>query len=366
MTSLPIPVAVAMMLVILAAATYQQLSETATGRTFTLVLITYAMSMVFIGLRWHFDMLVFLKFAAVLAVASSVLLYLAFRSLGQQPVFALHKDWPHLLVIALMAAVTLLTPDLTDIALVLSKLLYAALLLRLARLAPSSLQLTRLDWLRNSHRALWGAAVLLLLSAVVDVAIAVDFIVNDGRNAASLVGVVNLFGVPLICWAAVQAGRGSVDNEPALPSQPLQPPQPNSAEANPPQVKSPVEPSTTHDIDSDSSKALLDQLNRLLTDEKLYADSNLNLQKLARKAGVPPRLISRTVNALTGQNVSQWVNRARIEAACTLLSSESMTVTQAMMDAGFSTKSNFNREFKRVTGLNPSDWRAQQHQHKTP
>ena len=32
-------------------------------------------------------------------------------------------------------------------------------------------------------------------------------------------------------------------------------------------------------------------------------------------------------------------------------------VTDAMLASGFNTKSNFNREFRRVTGRTPSDWR---------
>ena len=343
MTTVPIPIAVAMMLALLAASSHQQLSETASGRTFALVLYTYALSMVFIGLRWSLDMLLFLRFAAILAVASSVLLYLAFRSLGQQPVFSSKNDWRHLLPIAVMTVITLITPDLTDIALVLIKLLYAVLLIRLARLAPASLQLTRLDWLKNSQRALWGAAILLLLSAAVDIAIAVDFVVYQGRHAATLVGVVNLFGVPLICWAAVQAGRGSVETEkPTVQQQ---------------QPATDTDANTATDTAGDEQ--LLDQLNHLLIDNKLYADSNLNLQKIARKAGVPARVISRTINARTQHNVSQWVNSARIEAACTLLNIEGVSVTQAMMEAGFSTKSNFNREFKRITGCSPGNWRVQ-------
>ena len=31
--------------------------------------------------------------------------------------------------------------------------------------------------------------------------------------------------------------------------------------------------------------------------------------------------------------------------------------TDAMLASGFNTKSNFNREFRRVTGRTPSDWR---------
>ena len=112
------------------------------------------------------------------------------------------------------------------------------------------------------------------------------------------------------------------------------------------------------DSESIGDETMLVQLNEFLIDNKLYTDSNLNLQKIARKAGVPARIISRTINARTRQNVSQWVNSARIDSVCDLLKTTDLTVTESMMEAGFSTKSNFNREFKRVTGLSPSAWRA--------
>ena len=34
------------------------------------------------------------------------------------------------------------------------------------------------------------------------------------------------------------------------------------------------------------------------------------------------------------------------------------SVTTAMLSSGFNTRSNFNREFRRITGKSPSDWRA--------
>ena len=64
------------------------------------------------------------------------------------------------------------------------------------------------------------------------------------------------------------------------------------------------------------------------------------------------------INQKTGENVSRYVNAARIEAAkAKLLGGEN--VTQAMLASGFNTKSNFNREFLRVTGLSPSKWLAE-------
>jgi len=175
------------------------------------VLYVYALSMVLIGLRWSLDLFALMRFASVLAVISTVLVYLAFRSLGQQPAFSINRDWPILLPVAAIVAISAFNPLWTDPALVAIKLIFAVLLIRLARNSPISLQLARLDWLRNTERALWFAALLLLVSAIIDVVIAVDFALNDGRFAASIVGTVNLLSVPFIGWVCVQAGKGTVN-----------------------------------------------------------------------------------------------------------------------------------------------------------
>jgi len=61
------------------------------------------------------------------------------------------------------------------------------------------------------------------------------------------------------------------------------------------------------------------RLERLVYDNELFKDSELNLQRLARKLGIPARKVSRAVNAKTGGNISQWINDVRINAACDLL-----------------------------------------------
>lgn len=53
--------------------------------------------------------------------------------------------------------------------------------------------------------------------------------------------------------------------------------------------------------------------------------------------------------------LSQFVNRYRVELACRALAAGT-SVTEAMFEAGFRTKSNFNREFRRVTGQSPTGW----------
>ena len=81
------------------------------------------------------------------------------------------------------------------------------------------------------------------------------------------------------------------------------------------------------------------------------------LGRLSRRLGIPVWQLSAAVNRVTRGNVSRYVNRFRIERACErLLAGESVAV--AMESSGFSTRSNFSREFRRITGKSPSDWRG--------
>lgn len=98
-----------------------------------------------------------------------------------------------------------------------------------------------------------------------------------------------------------------------------------------------------------------DQVQDYMATRRPYLDPDLTLAKLSRKLGVPAKTLSTTINRATGENVSRYINDARIAAAQTALL-EGETVTSAMLGAGFNTKSNFNREFLRVTGEAPSLW----------
>lgn len=104
---------------------------------------------------------------------------------------------------------------------------------------------------------------------------------------------------------------------------------------------------------------VIDRVDRLLKEQRLFLDENLTLSRLARRAGVPARQISGAINRLAGKNVSQYINEYRIAEACRLLRQTDGSVTAAMLESGFQTKSNFNREFRRVTTLSPATWRDQ-------
>ena len=356
MTSVPIPFLTALLLFLLAGTNHQQLSQTSTGRVFRLFLYINALDMVFIGFRWSHGILALLPVAAALVVVAIALMYLAFYSLGRSgPVITATRDWQHLIPLMLILAAIPIQSGWVEFLLIATKLLYAGLLIKLAIQGAASLQLVRLNWLSNSRNALWGAAALLIISSAVDMAIVVDFALYEGRHSAKVVSVANLLVVGLLGWASVFAGRAKgIDLERGKDHE-LQAPD------------NPTSPTNKENNDNEDNKntnvdngdpVLYAKLNQLLNDEHLYADTELNLQKLARKAGVPARIVSRTINTHAGKNVSQWVNQARIEAASNLLLNKETSVTEVMLEAGFLTKSNFNREFRRLKGCSPSDWRS--------
>ncbi|MEM9348670.1 MAG: AraC family transcriptional regulator [Pseudomonadota bacterium] len=108
---------------------------------------------------------------------------------------------------------------------------------------------------------------------------------------------------------------------------------------------------------SEDDEKIFEALTRVLEGERLYLDPDLTLARLSRRLRIPSKKVSRAINKATGENVSRLINGMRIEVAKEKLR-QGEAVTEVMLSSGFNTKSNFNREFLRITGKSPSDWRA--------
>jgi AraC-like DNA-binding protein len=182
------------------------------------------------------------------------------------------------------------------------------------------------------------AGVMLVGDSIVDLLIDMDFQFYRGSHAPGIIAVADLLFLPLVAYAVLVAGSSvtAESNESGAP-----------AEDTSERARVPV-------AEDASVFAAFDALMR---DKKLFRDPDLTLNRLARRLGVPSRQISGAVNRLHGRNVSQVVNEYRIAEAKRLLSETELSVTEIMLQSGFQTKSNFNREFLRVTGTSPSAWR---------
>ena len=110
---------------------------------------------------------------------------------------------------------------------------------------------------------------------------------------------------------------------------------------------------------SDQDVEIISKLDTLMSTQELYLNPDLTLSLLSRRLLVPAKQLSTAINRTTGDNVSRYINAARIKAAQRLLISGE-SITNAMLASGFNTKSNFNREFLRISGKNPSEWLADQ------
>lgn len=109
--------------------------------------------------------------------------------------------------------------------------------------------------------------------------------------------------------------------------------------------------------DAERDLKIIAKLDDYVNSHKSYLDPDLTLARLSRKLLIPAKQLSTAINRLKAENLSRYINRQRIEEACRKLDN-GMPVTAAMLDSGFNTKSNFNREFLRVTGITPRDWKA--------
>lgn len=110
---------------------------------------------------------------------------------------------------------------------------------------------------------------------------------------------------------------------------------------------------------SEIDTEIVAKLDALMERDRLYLNPDLTLTQLSRKMLIPVKQLSSAINKVTGENVSRYINGARIRTAQKALQNGE-NVTDAMLSSGFNTKSNFNREFLRIVGMSPSDWIATQ------
>ena len=107
---------------------------------------------------------------------------------------------------------------------------------------------------------------------------------------------------------------------------------------------------------------LLDQIDRLMNQERLYADHDLRIAGLAERCGIPEYRLRRTINQGLGyRNFNQFVNGFRLrEAAERLIAEPRVPILTIAIDVGFRSISSFNAAFRVHYGCSPSEYRRRQ------
>lgn len=100
-----------------------------------------------------------------------------------------------------------------------------------------------------------------------------------------------------------------------------------------------------------------------MLDKKIYKDSNLTLNILAKHLNSTPHILSQLINEQLKYNFNDFINSYRIEEAKLMLADKgknNFTIASIAYDCGFNTLSAFNTAFKKFTGLTPSQFRARE------
>jgi AraC-like DNA-binding protein len=112
-------------------------------------------------------------------------------------------------------------------------------------------------------------------------------------------------------------------------------------------------------LTEEASSELLQELRRLMADEALYKRSDLSIDDLSSKLGVHPNYLSQVINQKEKMHFYDFVNTYRIEEFKRLIAlqkNQQFTLLSLAYDCGFSSKTSFNRFFKKATGLTPSQY----------
>lgn len=110
---------------------------------------------------------------------------------------------------------------------------------------------------------------------------------------------------------------------------------------------------------TDADIALMNKIDTLMEQTQLYRDSNLTLARFAKRLSVPARDVSGATNRVKSMNFSRYVNSLRISYAKRALRESDLPITEIMFEAGYISKSNFNTEFRRVTGKTPTQYKRE-------
>ena len=380
MLSIPLPFVITLLLIILAITLYQRQQHSShflqpsTLKPAIGFIGLCAVMITLVGIRWSWD-IAFIRFLQpiVAATVPAAAWYCFSQSQSQK-----RLPWPHWLSPIVIAGLSYSYPiwqPPIDALLVLLYVGYGAVMIRTAmrtsqttETPPARIRLSQID---QVSRAELIAGCALLFSACVDLLLTLDFAFYQGQHAAMLVSTAQSLLIPLLVWAVVTMGQSIADDSPEpaeLEKGPTEVDVPEQAEVNSPErveIDNPQDQSqeqqtaqNPRQIDNEVQQ-IAAIIKQLITEQQLFLDPDLTLNRLARKAGIPSRQISEAINQIEQQSISQLLNHYRVAHAKHLLLTTDDPITQVYLSSGYQTKSNFNRAFSNITGTTPSQFRRQ-------
>ncbi len=83
----------------------------------------------------------------------------------------------------------------------------------------------------------------------------------------------------------------------------------------------------------------------------------LKIEELADWCHISETHFRRIFSEYTGMSPLEYINLVRVQSACNYLKNTDETMADIAAKCGFTTLSTFNRNFRNITGVSPSEWR---------
>lgn len=107
-------------------------------------------------------------------------------------------------------------------------------------------------------------------------------------------------------------------------------------------------------------KEAIEKLLQYMENNKPYLQPELNIGDLANHLKIHAHQLSKLINSNLNKSFFEFVNEYRVEEFKKLVANpknKHISLLGLAMDAGFNSKSSFNRTFKTITGLTPSEFK---------
>lgn len=118
-------------------------------------------------------------------------------------------------------------------------------------------------------------------------------------------------------------------------------------------------PSEDTEIDIESMEKLFNKIETCMTENMLFKDEKFNLSKLSVALNVNSTYISKAIRYKGYPNFNNYLNVYRInyiKKLFTEIDFQKTTLMYVYTEAGFSNQSTFNRVFKQIEGITPSEY----------
>ncbi|HOY39300.1 MAG TPA: tetratricopeptide repeat protein [Bacteroidales bacterium] len=115
-------------------------------------------------------------------------------------------------------------------------------------------------------------------------------------------------------------------------------------------------------LSDERKRELLNRLNKLMSEDALYLDPEISIERVSESLQVNSKYLSQVINEGLGRNFPQYINELRVLESIRILSDpkqDKYSIEAVANMSGFKSKSVFNTAFKKQTGITPSFFRAE-------